>query len=216
MEREGWGPGSLPVEHSIEPILGYRAWRLLRTEAGPRIAPTTPRSIWEPGTAPAATCSGSHTRLYMVLDPTATPHKSPDRGCTCGWHAAREPSVLVRPGGPAAVVGQVSLWGKVIEHTHGYRAEFAYPARLRLTCPACVRNGRWPAIPDVVLAGGDDLVPSCAEHEERARGVSERLEPLAVQSAMLDDYGVELLPVEALPDPNRVDLITRLRRRFER
>ena len=28
------------------------------------------------------------------------------------------------------VVGEVALWGRVIEHTLGYRAEYAYPIRL--------------------------------------------------------------------------------------
>ena len=30
--------------------------------------------------------------------------------------------------GPRAAVGLVALWGRVIEHEHGYRAQFAYPA----------------------------------------------------------------------------------------
>ena len=36
-----------------------------------------------------------------------------------------------------AVLGRVALWGRVIEHEHGYRARFAYPQRLRLICQFC-------------------------------------------------------------------------------
>jgi hypothetical protein len=28
--------------------------------------------------------------------------------------------------------GQVALWGRVVEHEHGYRGQFAYPVRLWL------------------------------------------------------------------------------------
>jgi hypothetical protein len=34
------------------------------------------------------------------------------------------------PEPPITVVGAVSLWGRVIEHTDGYRAQYAYPNRL--------------------------------------------------------------------------------------
>lgn len=33
------------------------------------------------------------------------------------------------------VVGQVALWGTVIDHEHGYRAEYAYPTLIDLTPP---------------------------------------------------------------------------------
>src|SRR5918992_1530382 len=111
-----WYPARIPSEDGTEPILGFRAWRLVVGADGPLIAPTTPRPVWQPHRAPAATCTGTHSRLYMVFDPLAKPHRCPDEGCTCGWHAVRDASTLVRPGGPAAVVGQVSLWGKVVEH----------------------------------------------------------------------------------------------------
>ena len=37
---------------------------------------------------------------------------------------------------PTIAYGRVSLWGRIVEHKHGYRAQFAYPL-------------------DLVLAGGD-------------------------------------------------------------
>jgi len=39
------------------------------------------------------------------------------------------------------VVGTVLLWGRVIQHEHGYRAEYARPLKL-LTVPSLVRASR--------------------------------------------------------------------------
>jgi hypothetical protein len=212
-----WHPSRLRSETDTEPIVGFRAWRLVLTPDGARIAPTTPRPSWPPHRAEAAGCTGSHTRLYMVFDPTATPHRSPDKGCTCGWHAVRDASTLVRPGGPAAVVGQVSLWGRVIEHARGFRAEYAYPARLRLVCTRCMRTGRWPAVPSVVGVRNGAAEPSCDGHARHVTRTSDvTLDAKVVEHELLDAYAVELLPVGALPRADRVDVLTRMRRSVER
>jgi hypothetical protein len=138
--------GQYPLDHSTEPIEGWRAWRLRRNDAGAiRIAPTTPRPDWEPG-----------------------------------------------------VIGTVAMWGRVIEHTKGWRAEFAYPARLRLICVWCLWSGRLPGLPDHVLDRGGDLLPVCEEHLREPRAVGTQLEVRPVEGEMLDTYGVELLPVELL------------------
>lgn len=211
-----WNPTQLRADGGDEPIVGFRAWRLVVTPDGPRIAPTTPRPVWPPRAAPAATCSGSHTRLYLVFDPTARPHRCPDEGCTCGWHAVRESGTLVRPGGPAGVVGQVSLWGKVIEHARGWRAEHAYPARLRLVCSRCARTGRWPAVPAIVADRGPTAEPACEAHANRvARRDAQLLDARTVEALLLDAYAVDLLPIESLPPAERVDLLTRIRRGLE-
>ena len=35
------------------------------------------------------------------------------------------------------MLGRVALWGRVIEHEYGYRAQYAYPQRLRLIRQFC-------------------------------------------------------------------------------
>jgi len=194
--------GSYPLEHSTEPIDGWRAWRLRRAELGAiRIAPTTPRPDWEPSVPIHATCSGSHTREYMVYNPELVKfHRSPEPGCTCGIHAMKDPRRLrrSRPGKTAGVIGTVAMWGRVIEHTKGWRAEFAYPARLRLICVWCLWDGALPGVPARVLDRGGDLLPVCERHAEQPSAVGTSLEVMVVENAMLDAYGVELLPVELL------------------
>lgn len=193
--------GDYPLEHSTEPIEGWRAWRLRRGPTGIRIAPTTPRPDWEPGVPIHATCSGASTREYMVYNPELVAfHRSPEPGCTCGVHAAKDPRRLrrSRPGRTAGVIGTVAMWGRVIEHTRGWRAEFAYPARLRLVCVWCLWDGVLPGAPDRVLEQGETLLPVCERHMGEPKAVGRALEVSVVQNAMLDAYGVELLPVEAL------------------
>ncbi len=194
--------GQYPLDHSAEPIEGWRAWRLHRAEDGDlRIAPTTPRPDWEPGVPIHATCSGAHEREYMIYNPElAAFHRSPEPGCTCGVHAMKDPRRLrrSRPGKSAGVIGTVAMWGRVIEHTKGWRAEFAYPARLRLICVWCLWNGALPGLPARVLERGSDLLPVCDGHVGEPKAVGRALELMTVQNAMLDTYGVELLPEELL------------------
>jgi hypothetical protein len=152
-----------------------------------------------------------------VLDPEGVPHRSPDKFCTCGYHAAKDPALLVRPGGPAAVLGVVALWGRVIEHTKGWRGEFAYPVRLRLTCPWCVRTGDWPAEPQVVVtSSGAELTPACAAHIDRVAHAQGRADADDVRAALLHAYGATLLSVGDLPSHERIGSLTMLLRIWDR
>jgi hypothetical protein len=208
------------AEHQTEPVLGWRAWRLQRIDDELRIVPTTPRSAWQPRVAIHATCSGAHTREYMVYNPElAKFHRSPEPGCTCGVHAIKDPARLARSGRTAAVVGRVAMWGRVIEHTKGYRAEFAYPSLLRLVCSWCLWYGRLPAAPDRVFERGGELRPACEGHAGRPAAVGTRLDVHRVQQELLDVYGIEVLPVESfrpLDERRPVDPVTRLLRAFDR
>ena len=194
-----WNPVHPPdPEHTTEPPLGWRAWRLHRTDAGLRIAPTTPRSDWPPREAIHARCSGAHTRLYLVFNPELEPaHRSPMPGCTCGIHAVKDPRRLARGANHAGVIGRVAMWGRVIEHSKGWRAEFAYPSRMRLICAWCLPRHRLPGVPSRVFSFGEWLRPACEPHA--ARAADHPSLPLAgIEAELLDGYGVEILPQEAL------------------
>jgi hypothetical protein len=97
------------------------------------------------------------------------------------------------------VLGTVALWGRVIEHDLGYRAEFAYPQRVRLVCLQCFwQRGRSGAVPEgVAVIDHGRMLPLCRGHLTtavqyglRSRGT---LDAADVQSALQATYAVDIL-----------------------
>ncbi|MGH3021356.1 MAG: hypothetical protein ACRDNR_14550, partial [Gaiellaceae bacterium] len=111
-----------------EPLLGWRIWRLRSDADRGLVEPLLESCVygdpWEPQRTFAAECP-EHTR--------------PTPSCGCGIYAVttREAalewarwaqSALTHP----IVIGQVQLWGRVLPHTAGYRAQLAYPYELEV------------------------------------------------------------------------------------
>lgn len=86
-------------------IRAWRCWRLLRNGL---LRSMFVEDVWAPG------------------EPM---QGRPDQRCPSGVHAWKNRSGALRYGlehpGRTIVVGQVDLWGEIIEHEHGYQAEFA-------------------------------------------------------------------------------------------
>jgi hypothetical protein len=99
----------------VVPIVGYRVWNwhaneLLSLNGEP----------WVLGRALAARCH-------------KTNHEPPADECSCGVYAAKSYEQFQGIGGDInALQGEVYLWGKVVEHELGYRAQFAYPKSFTL------------------------------------------------------------------------------------
>lgn len=101
-----------------DPERGWRYWYL----AGDPPYLTSANSLdrWPHAEAVEARCS-----LW--------PHEAPDPACKCGVYAARRLEDLEAYGFPALsylVIGEVLLWGRIVEAGSRYRAQFARPARL--------------------------------------------------------------------------------------
>jgi hypothetical protein len=94
-----------------------------------------------------------------------------------------------------SVIGAISMWGTVIEHAQGARSTYAYPARLRLVCSPCLRNGS--IVDPVTVVPTSPLLPLCDRHW-RSQGQGHLSSP-AVEAELLATYGVELLPRPSLP-----------------
>jgi hypothetical protein len=61
-------------------------------------------------------------------------HEPPQTDCTCGIYAAKTLHHLRSAGFERyGICGEVFLWGKVVEHERGWRAQLAYPKNLFLS-----------------------------------------------------------------------------------
>lgn len=192
------------AETFVDAIVGWRVWRLCRGPSGPAlVAAGAGRGAWPARRALAAGCRRSPSGQGRP------PHRSPERACTCGAYASDTLRSLVAPGRPfppLPVVGTVALWGRVIEHARGWRAEYAYPDRVRLLCGVCLTVGAGEGIPRTVVegprrlpGGATELSPFCDEHLRRASAGTRILhDATVVQAQLLSRYAVDLLPFDAI------------------
>jgi hypothetical protein len=174
----------------LEPVVAMRTWWLAwRSDApSPVLLPVVAGGRAWPVRRPARAVCRRHRR-----------HAVPAADCVCGLHATNDEGRLRRTRTPG-VVGTVAMWGRVILHDRGYRAELAYPQRLRLACFLCVvERGLESDRPgSVARVRRGRLVPLCETHLELARRydlpIVEVLDGPTVERALLDAYAVDPLP----------------------
>jgi hypothetical protein len=185
--------GAPPVEASLLPeaVSAWRAWGLAGSRDGHdvRLLPVAgSKRPWARSEPTRASCRRRHERV-------------PDVGCRCGLHAMRAADEIRRTRDPS-VLGTVALWGRVVEHEHGYRAEWGYPQRLSLVCRLCfwqwgTRRSTPPS--HVIRHRGGAMVPLCEEHLELVRRydypVPTLLDADAIETALLGAYAVDVLRV---------------------
>jgi hypothetical protein len=174
----------------LEPVIGWRTWGLERDGHGRLVLSSPMRSFrWEPMVPTRASC------------PSGTPaHRPPEPRCGCGLYAAarleRLPRLMTGFSG-LAVVGSVAMWGTVVEHTVGYRGEFAYPDRLRLVCAPCFASGLVGA-PTKIVRRGSGLAGVCDAHLVSADAELLPITPTELQLELLSTYAVDLLPEQVM------------------
>jgi hypothetical protein len=173
-----------------EPIVAWRTWILAGSLDGSdvRLLPLFgDRRPWPPRTPVRARCTRGRR------------HPVPDLACTCGLYATHGLEALRRSRDPA-VLGTVALWGSVVEHAAGYRAEYAYPQRLRLVCFVCFflsGPDRGAPCEVAIRHRGGRIVPLCAEHLALCRRygypMPRLLDGRELEQRVLDTYGVDVL-----------------------
>ena len=106
-----------PDPPETDPIVGYRSWKLVESSEGvPVLYSVVQDYCWLPFESAHGEVNANPT------DPNsdANPH--------AGIYAFKSPDGLYLE--HDCIYGEVNLWGSVLEHDEGYRAEFAYPKEL--------------------------------------------------------------------------------------
>ncbi|MFL5965908.1 MAG: hypothetical protein ACJ747_05080 [Gaiellaceae bacterium] len=114
-----------------EPVVGWRTWYAVERHGEFQLASLFYRVSW-PWLEPlAGTCHEWRPPWRRKHDR----HAPPDPACRCGIYAASVETACsyISPCPPRTrwpVVGEVALWGNVVECTQGWRASIAYPKTL--------------------------------------------------------------------------------------
>jgi hypothetical protein len=140
-------------------ITGYRAWGLgikPEPDAGPRLFGAYGRE-WATGHLEAS-CdedplrplnpAGRAGRQLHLLGPEGP--EPPHLRHQCGIYAYKDLSPLLRfrvPLSSWTVLGRVEMWGKVIEHKHGYRAQHCRIVKAVVLAPRTrLLQAQWPEL----------------------------------------------------------------------
>ena len=123
-------------------VTGWRVWIVRETEGGLRLGSVLHDLAWPLNAPVLAECRRDE-------DPFAEPlpaHPVPGPGCNCGFHAARDPADALsylrgrdEPTTVCRILGEVELWGHVLETEGGWRASHAFPVRLYVADAALAR-----------------------------------------------------------------------------
>jgi hypothetical protein len=154
-------------------LVGWRSWRVMSFQrlgepdsirlcaCGTNGLP----KVWEPRQAMRAVCGKFNST-----------HDAPWEDCHCGFYAYREKSAaedhlatFADSNGKRVLgwaFGRVSLWGRIVEHVDGWRAEYAYPYEVTVFgSPALANQVRSVYGIDVEARSIDDL-PSPPDDDE--------------------------------------------------
>jgi hypothetical protein len=128
------------------PIIAYRFWAV-RSQDGDTFLTSLnspDQRRWMAGMPMQAICSASALGTERRHPRTS----APDPTCRCGLYALKQPREYpdrwvdgADSSLRAIAAGQVALWGVVIEHEQGYRAEYAYPVAIWPWRPANLPPG---------------------------------------------------------------------------
>jgi hypothetical protein len=121
----------------IEPFEAWRVWTLVRRDDEYSLGSVVQRTLWPAREPFTAEC----LRHRLLRGLRRRRHAAPDVRCECGIYAAALEHVgRYVADAPCGVVprvlGQVALWGTVVECERGFRASHAYPKRIYVPADA--------------------------------------------------------------------------------
>ena len=154
----------MSVPDYISPIIGYRVWKWentgLKSLCGER---------WKPSQSLAARCKAS--TIVGRADVVHDVRDIPQANCTCGVYAVKALDHFRSAGYERfGIHGEVYLWGTVVEHELGWRAQFAYPKTLFLPSDLIPYDTKKMELrlealaaysTDIFIVGGGQKIPLC-------------------------------------------------------
>jgi len=115
----------LEIVRRTTPIIGFRGWRVVvDPDRGLLLGSARLNSQWNGVQTTHAECLAENTTKPDVA------HAAPVAACGCGLYLMKRLADLEQYTDPDMVVGAVVSWGRIIEHTDGFRAEYARPLAL--------------------------------------------------------------------------------------
>ena len=120
-------------------LLGWRGWVAVEENGSIRLYSPVYHTVWLPRRETVAFCRKEPApSMWAPLCPPQ--HGAPSADCRCGIYASPWLTLAAQYadgrrsplGAVAPVLGQVCLWGRVVECERGWRGAYAYPSRLYL------------------------------------------------------------------------------------
>lgn len=119
-----YGVGDFRVPDAIGSIVGWRTWRLLMPQPrnGLLLQSVHTPTFWFPESVHEAECLVERSL-----------HPAPSGDCTCGFYSLKNTDFIDDPYTNVAgmnyshmeIMGEVEIWGRIIEGEIGYRSQFA-------------------------------------------------------------------------------------------
>ena len=155
----------------LEPVRGWRTWLVVHGYDGVRLASVSFPALWPLRRRLSAEC-GRGFRTGAGPSPRRE-HPAPSLDCSCGiyatWNLDRATQIAdcatarfrdcLGRAVLGAALGEVSLWGTVVECAHGWRAAYAYPARIFVLAPSYGRRSQVASAEELAAGLGDYGVP---------------------------------------------------------
>ena len=121
---------ALPLAFGTDVIRGWRAWKVddFERHGGvlePRLLSVAEPNSWRPRARQDARCTSE------------AKHEAPHVACSCGIWALRTREQAVAAArnygsGKAMAIGEIALWGRIVECEDGWRGQYAYPQRVEV------------------------------------------------------------------------------------
>jgi hypothetical protein len=142
-------PTELEAPDLIYPIVGWRLWRISHRRRQVRLISLFLDDVWPWLDPLEARCAVPRVPWWRAPPRHTAPHKD----CDCGIYATRWEAVVAQlshdglPQSLSYAVGEVALWGTVVECEAGWRSTYAYPQRIFALVPT---RGREPEVARVL------------------------------------------------------------------